>query len=391
MHNEDSGATFRPSSPRVQPRLLIVTGSAELYGSDRSLLNALDALVGAFDVTLAFPSPGPAVAAAQNAGAHTMILSDYALRRRNFKSPWAVAKWLNRVRSAKHTLDRHHRHMPFTTIYSNTFAAFIGPVLRNSWKIRHILHVRECPMEPRWQISILCKSAARTSDVVLCNSNYTKGLITKVQPNLGPRTRVVHNGIAMPLESAMVEPRTSGALRISCVGRIHPKKGQSVLLDAASMAQRDGRNWELHFFGDALAEHRELSDGLRAQAKTLGIESSVTWHGFVDGEARYNTCDVAVVPSVYPEEFSLVCAEAQAMGLPVVATGPGGPSEILIEGETGFIVAPRDPAALYRAIAALDDDRALAARFGAAGSARVREHFSLDAYCANVVTALQST
>ena len=79
-----------------------------------------------------------------------------------------------------------------------------------------------------------------------------------------------------------------------------------------------------------------------------------------------------------------------AMGLPVVATGPGGPSEILIEGETGFIVAPRDPAALYRAIAALDDDRALAARFGAAGSARVRGYFSLDAYCANVVTALQS-
>ena len=85
-----------------------------------------------------------------------------------------------------------------------------------------------------------------------------------------------------------------------------------------------------------------------------------------------------------------MCAEAQHMMLPVVATGPGGPSEIVVEGETGFIVPPKDADALYRAIATLDDDRERARAMGVAGHERVDERFTRRRYAEHVNTTLHS-
>ncbi len=374
----------------IRPRLLIITASSELYGSDRSLINALPQLSEAFDVTIAFPSFGPAVDAAIEHGAEAIITEDFAIRRRNLHNPWLLLAWFKRVRSAKRQLSRSHHSQRFSMIYSNTFAAGIGPLLKRSWNIPHVLHVRECPMEPRWQISTLCRNADKSSELLICNSQYTKSLLTKVRPNLAVKTRIVHNGIEIPSRANIVAPKLTGTLKVSCVARIHPKKGHSVLLEAAALARQENRHWELHFFGDALDEHQSLLAGLKEQAKQSGISDSITWHGFVSGDERYAGYDVAVVPSVYPEEFSLVCAEAQAMGLPVVATGPGGPSEIITDGTSGFIIPPCDGGALYRALARLDDDRQLAIDFGAAGSERVRSTFSREAYGQKLVAALQS-
>lgn len=74
---------------------------------------------------------------------------------------------------------------------------------------------------------------------------------------------------------------------------------------------------------------RTVSNGVTAPAAV----TADTWHGYGDDASRfYEGMDVAVVHSVLPEEFSLVTAEAQAAALPVVATGPGGPSDIVIDG-----------------------------------------------------------
>ena len=388
----NDGATAEPVNARFEnpPRLLIITASSELYGSDRSLINALPQLSTAFEVTIAFPSTGPAADAARELGAAVIITDDFALRRRNLQNPATLLAWFKRIRNAQRQLNRAHDAHPFAMIYSNTFAAGIGPLLKRSWKVPHVLHVRKCPMEPKWQITTLCRIADKSSEILICNSHYTKTLLTKVRPSLAIKTQIVHNGIEMPSESDIVAPSLVGPLKISCVGRIHPKKGQSILLEAAALARQENRAWELHFFGDALEEHQPLLSALKTQAAQADLADRVTWHGFVDGNARYAGHDVAVVPSIYPEEFSLVCAEAQVMGLPVIATGPGGPSEIITEGESGFIVAPGDSAALHRALVQFDDDRQLAVRFGAAGNQRVRSTFSREAYGRKITESLQS-
>jgi glycosyltransferase involved in cell wall biosynthesis len=90
----------------------------------------------------------------------------------------------------------------------------------------------------------------------------------------------------------------------------------------------------------------------------------------------YRDCDIAVVPSVMPEEFSLVCVEAQSMRLPVIATGPGGASEVIVDGETGLIIPTDDAGALTKALASLADDPERRATMGRLGRERMEALFS---------------
>jgi glycosyltransferase involved in cell wall biosynthesis len=88
--------------------------------------------------------------------------------------------------------------------------------------------------------------------------------------------------------------------------------------------------------------------------------------------------DVVVCPSDF-ESFGVVNLEAMASGTPVVSTNNGGPAEVVVDGVTGFLVPPKDPAAIATRVIELlysDDTRRA---FGAAGRLRVNQMFSADA------------
>ena len=97
---------------------------------------------------------------------------------------------------------------------------------------------------------------------------------------------------------------------------------------------------------------------------------------------------MAVVPAGGAEECSPVTAEAQAAGIAEVASGPGGPSEIMRDGETGIIVQPRDADALAEALIALANDRPRLRAMGIAGSRHVRAKFSREAYAQRVLAGI---
>jgi glycosyltransferase involved in cell wall biosynthesis len=78
------------------------------------------------------------------------------------------------------------------------------------------------------------------------------------------------------------------------------------------------------------------------------------------------------------ESFSLVAVESMACGIPVVATDSGGPREIVVDDETGFLVPCGDSQSLSQRIGRLLDDPDKSSRMGAAGRKRVLSHFSLD-------------
>ncbi len=84
--------------------------------------------------------------------------------------------------------------------------------------------------------------------------------------------------------------------------------------------------------------------------------------------------DVCVLPS-YREGFPNVPLEAAAMGLPVVTTAVPGCRDAVVHGVTGTLVAPRDPAALAKAVGRYLADRELRRRHGRAGQVRVRTAF----------------
>ena len=157
----------------------------------------------------------------------------------------------------------------------------------------------------------------------------------------------------------------AGRLRVGFVGRLIPHKGVDVLLEAVA----DDERMDLDVFGAG----PEL-DRLVADAARLGIAERVAFHGHVDEAgipAIYRTIDVLAVPSVpmpgWLEQFGRVAVEAQASGVPVVASASGALPDVV--GNDGLLVPPRDPGALRAALGRLLDEPGLWTRLSEAGIA----------------------
>lgn len=84
------------------------------------------------------------------------------------------------------------------------------------------------------------------------------------------------------------------------------------------------------------------------------------------------------------ETFGRTLIEAMASGKPVVATRCGGPEEVVMDGETGFIVEPQNPQAVADAVIQLLNHPDMAWRFGQAGRARVEKYFTVQAYAGRI-------
>ncbi len=102
--------------------------------------------------------------------------------------------------------------------------------------------------------------------------------------------------------------------------------------------------------------------------------------GWLSGEdlrAAYQLADLVTVPSIYLDPFPTVNLEAMALGKPVVATCFGGSKEVVIDGQTGFIVDPLDTNAFTQRLKVLLSDEDLRRTMGQRGSQRIQRHFSL--------------
>ena len=157
------------------------------------------------------------------------------------------------------------------------------------------------------------------------------------------------------------------------VAALVPHKGQRYLVDAAQDVLR--RQPDARFL---IAGEGELREALTHQIRQHRLEKHVILTGFrPDVLSVLKAFDVFVMSSV-TEGLGTSVLDAMACGKPVVGTNAGGIPEVVADGETGFIVPPRDPAAMADAIVRLLDDPALRARMGAAGLARVRQQFSAE-------------
>jgi len=123
---------------------------------------------------------------------------------------------------------------------------------------------------------------------------------------------------------------------------------------------------------------------LQALATELRIESRILWLGAVDNPfSLLPHFDVGVMASL-SEGFSNSLLEYAAAGIATVATNVGGTPEIVVEGQTGFLVLPQNAQALADRICTLLDNRALREQFGQRACDRIHSLFSqevcLDAY-----------
>jgi glycosyltransferase involved in cell wall biosynthesis len=104
----------------------------------------------------------------------------------------------------------------------------------------------------------------------------------------------------------------------------------------------------------------------------------------------YASADVVIYPSIYPEPLGIALLEAAAAGRPTIVTRIGGLKETVVDGTTGFIVAPGDLRALTDRLRTLLSDRELAQRMGAAGRERVSGRFGLNGHTDRMIAHYRS-
>ena len=160
---------------------------------------------------------------------------------------------------------------------------------------------------------------------------------------------------------------------VGTIGRLNAQKGHTYLLQAAERLAERRADIEWVIAGDG-----EVRARLEAEARLRGLEQHVRFLGHrSDVPEILAALDVFVLSSNF-EGMCFAVAEALAVEVPVVATDVGGVSQSVVDGETGLLVPPRDPAALADAIERLVDDGDEATRLGSAGRQRVEELYDLS-------------
>jgi glycosyltransferase involved in cell wall biosynthesis len=166
-------------------------------------------------------------------------------------------------------------------------------------------------------------------------------------------------------------------LVIGMVGRFSPGKGHEEFIEAARMIHSSLPEIKFLVVGEPSYGEEEYGKGLLESAKPLTAEGVVTFNGFrTDIPEVMAALDVLAFPS-HAEAFGDVLIEAMAMKLPVVSTNCDGVLDIVIDGETGIQIPPRDAHSLADALMQLIQDEERRRLFGEAGRRRVEKIFDL--------------
>ena len=222
----------------------------------------------------------------------------------------------------------------------------------------------------------------RLSDVVMVNSDAVRREIERTERFCEGKIRRIYNGVG-PVEAWDREriesfrareglpPRSPVAV---CVSNFFEYKGHEDLVKA--VARLAGEFPELTCV--LIGREAGSLETTRALAKGLGIPERIRFPGRrTDIPDFLRAADLFVHPS-RQEGFSNAILEAMAAGLPVVACDVGGNPEAVVDGGTGRLVPPRDPATLADAMAEILADPGKGRSMGEAGRRRAIERFSLD-------------
>jgi len=223
-----------------------------------------------------------------------------------------------------------------------------------------------------------------TVDGVVCNSTTTRDAVTGlgverestvVAPPAGDR-------FDSDIAPARIDARArEEPLRLVFVGNIERRKGLDTLVDGLGAATAKA---ELTVVGQPVDGAYVAS--VREQGREHGLDDRVRFTGRLaddDLTAVLESSHVLAMPSRY-EGFGIVYLEGTCFGLPAIASRAGGASDIITDGETGFLVDPDDPAAVAAAVERLADDRDRLAAMGRAARSRYDRHPDWDETTARV-------
>lgn len=269
--------------------------------------------------------------------------------------------------------------------------AHFGPVadrvrfVRDLWRVPLVasFHGYDLGAWPREKGQDVYTRLFATADIVTANSRYTRGRLLLLGCPPG-KIRLLHMGLdpgRYPFRERTLAPREP--VRLLSVGRLVEKKGFEYALRALALARRSG---ELPPMRYGIVGDGPLMARLQDLAQQLGVADAVTFYGAGDEafvRERMAEAHLFVAPSVTAadgdvEGQGLVLQEAQACGLPVLATDHNGFPEGIVPGRSGFLVPERDAEEMARMILSMVEHASAWPEWGRAGRAHVERHYNID-------------
>jgi glycosyltransferase involved in cell wall biosynthesis len=383
-------------------RLAIFVPHKGMSGAETNIANLLRQLSPKqFDICLFAPADQPLVKAARAQGYHTyeycnapFLSLSIEIGQRRVLNPVAAFYDLLTVARGALRLSRFVNEQHIRVIYSGSMMAHMMAyfVRRTNRRVRLTIHLQELVASGLGRL--LFRIVAQGADQVIAVSKAASAVLDRSRP-----VTVIYNGV----DPGVFRANSSNILRdelhippdrsiIGVVGRLTPWKGHRVFLEAASLLIQKGVNSHFVIVGDAVdpvngpTTYRAT---LENYCNRLNLGEYVSFAGHrKDIPDVMNSLDILVVPSVRPEPFGLVAAEAMACGKPVVVSNIGGLPEIVVDGVTGRLFDPGDPVTLSETLYTFIADPALRTRCGEAGRERVEACFTLDRYAAAMTEAL---
>lgn len=365
-------------------KILFLHSSSELYGSDKSLLYLLTNLdKKKYKIFVVLPEEGPLSKRLTNIEGVEVFVHNIAVLRRKYFSPSGIVKYsINLIRDCKFLVKLINIE-DISIIYTNTSVVLAGGIAGKLTRKKNVWHVREI-IKSNFERKFISFIINRLADVIIANSISTLKSIKRNQCN----SHVVYNGVQNFADGGSYH---HDGLVIGMMGRINRWKGQKLFVDMAKIILE--KNSEVRFLiaGSAYKGEEFLEDDLREYVSDLGLQNSIELLGQIeDVQKFYGSIDIYVHPSTQPEPFGLVVIEAMDMSLPVVATNHGGPTEIIENDKTGYLVDYNTPNQMAETCISLLENPKLRNSIGSAAREAKRRKFSLEKTVSDIEKILDS-
>lgn len=245
-------------------------------------------------------------------------------------------------------------------------------------RVPYVCHIRFLPNRfPKWLFGTWLKLQLRfASNIVAVSESVMKQI-----PH-NPKIVVIPN--ELPVEERYPDFTAAETLKKSYtflyLSNFINGKGQNYALEAFAKIAHDLPSWKLKFVGGdmGLSKNKRFRADLQRKATEMGLERKIEWEGFTENvEKEYKEADI-VLNFSDSESFSITCLEALFFGRPVIATDCGGPSEIIDDGVTGFLVEIKNVDEMAKAMKQLAASLDLRTRMGTAAQSIVRSRFSVE-------------
>ncbi|MCB0910797.1 MAG: glycosyltransferase family 4 protein [Propionibacteriaceae bacterium] len=377
---------------RADPRTVLVANpGADLFGSDRMLLETVRGLSGAgYRVVATVPQDGPLVAELDAAGGEVVVQPTPILRK-GLMNPRGLLTLLQQSLAAIPGSWRLIRSSGAATLVVNTITPPLWLVLgRLAPGVQVVCHVHEAEQALPAPLRRLLYLPLFAAHRVIANSEHSLAVLAGSAPRLARRAVVVHNTVPGPARVVAARPVPEPPLRLLYVGRLSERKGVLVALIALAELRARGLAARLRLVGSVFEGNEAFLSAMRDRIAELDLAGSLDLVGFrADVWPELADADLVLVPSLLDESYGNTAVEAALAARPAVVSRLSGLVEATRHSGSVELVTPGDPVAMADAVQRLADDWPAAVERASRTAPTVAAEHSLARYTADLIAALR--